>query len=53
MEQKFKPDIDSKAIDSYFGQNSITINEFRSLLGRHRIYNGDKTKYGKALDRYW
>lgn len=48
-----KPSVDSKALDSAFGQNLITINEFRSLLGLPPIENGDKTKSGKTLSQQW
>lgn len=53
MEKIEIPVIDSKALDSAFGQNLITINEFRFLLGLPPIENGDKTKNGKTLHEQW
>ena len=40
-------------VDSAYGQNIITVNEFRKLLGLAEIEGGDVCKNQKSLSENW
>jgi hypothetical protein len=54
---KDKPSIahqqDLVVLDAAFGQEIITVNEFRQLLGLERVTGGDVTVKGRSLEQAW